>query len=67
MELVEPFKIYLQTKDVKIDMAEVKKIVDQVGTLDHVLVISLLKTKHGTSVSKYVKFWKNFKCVFKDI
>ena len=48
-------------------MAKVKKIVEQVGTLDHCLVISLLKTKHGTSVSKYVKFWKNSKCVFKDI
>ena len=60
MELIEPFKIYLQTKDVEIDMAEVKKIVDEVGTLHHVLVISLLKTKHGTSVSKHVTYRKKF-------
>ena len=61
MELVEPFKIYLQTKDVEIDMAEVKKIVDQVGTLDHCLVISLLKTKHGTSVIKHVTYRKELR------
>ena len=58
MELIEPIKKYLQTKGVEIDMAEVKKIVDQVGTLHHVLVISLLKTKHGTSVSKHVTYRK---------
>ena len=58
MELIEPFKIYLQNNGIEIDMAEVKKIVEQVGTLDHILVISMLKTKHGTIVSKHVTYLK---------
>ena len=44
----EPFKTYLQTKGVEIDMAEVKRISDQVCTHGNVIVKSLMKTKHGT-------------------